>query len=254
MATKPSEDFLWAESETDPTRVTDPTALRPNGFPFKSAFASNAANYLFRALGRWTDFLQALFDTNGNLTFDSGNGIVQVDTDDASNFDVSVQHTGAGASKLSADELDAPTVTATDVNTTNVTATDVSTTDLDAVTAVLAVIDSVRVPRAVGIVTSTSSTAAIASQLYGISSVTFVSDSADTRIVDVNLGTAIDVGTPLVVNATVEGSTTPAVVVNAFDNSSGTSAVVRLVMKTVDGSAIASLTVDVNLSPYYATP
>lgn len=55
--TIPSEEILFAESAA-PGDVSDPSGVRSAGYPFKAPVPHEEFNYLFRALGRWTDNLR----------------------------------------------------------------------------------------------------------------------------------------------------------------------------------------------------
>lgn len=81
MATKPTDDYLWAESPASPTDVENPTIIRSGGWTFRSAIPFNWHNYLLRALGRWTDFFSSMFSSGGDLTLDAENGYVELVAD-----------------------------------------------------------------------------------------------------------------------------------------------------------------------------
>jgi hypothetical protein len=81
VATKPTDDYLWAESPPAPTDVVNPTAIRSAGWSFQSPIPFNWHNYLLRALGRWTDFFSSMFSSGGDLTLDAENGYVELVAD-----------------------------------------------------------------------------------------------------------------------------------------------------------------------------
>lgn len=81
MATKPTDDYLWAESPASPTDVENPTIIRSGGWTFRSPIPFNWHNYLLRALGRWTDFFSSMFSSGGDLTLDAENGYVELVAD-----------------------------------------------------------------------------------------------------------------------------------------------------------------------------
>lgn len=81
MATKPTDDYLWAESPPAPTDVENPTVIRSAGWSFQSPIPFNWHNYLLRALGRWTDFFSSMFSSSGDLTLDAENGYVELVAD-----------------------------------------------------------------------------------------------------------------------------------------------------------------------------
>lgn len=56
MATKPTEDFLWAES-ADPGDLSDPSGKRTAGYLFEDPWPHDEANYMFRAIGRYINWL-----------------------------------------------------------------------------------------------------------------------------------------------------------------------------------------------------
>jgi hypothetical protein len=77
MATKPTDPVNWAESGT----ATDPAAKRANGWLDNDELPAANANFLWRALGRWTAFFGALFSTSGALTQDVAGGSLVASTD-----------------------------------------------------------------------------------------------------------------------------------------------------------------------------
>lgn len=81
MATKPTDDYLWAESPPSPTDVENPTIIRSAGWSFQSPIPFNWHNYLLRALGRWTDFFSSMFSSSGDLTLDAEYGYVELVAD-----------------------------------------------------------------------------------------------------------------------------------------------------------------------------
>lgn len=81
MATKPTDDYLWAESPPAPTDVVNPTAIRSAGWSFESPIPFNWHNYLLRALGRYVDFFNKMFSAGGDLTLDAQNGYVELVAD-----------------------------------------------------------------------------------------------------------------------------------------------------------------------------
>lgn len=56
MADKPTEDILWAESAAGGD-VTDPSGKRSAGYLFEDPWPHDEANYMFRAIGRFTNWL-----------------------------------------------------------------------------------------------------------------------------------------------------------------------------------------------------
>lgn len=81
MATKPTDDYLWAESPPAPTDVVNPTVIRSGGWTFQSPIPFNWHNYLLRALGRYVDFFNKMFSSSGALTLDAQYGRVELVAD-----------------------------------------------------------------------------------------------------------------------------------------------------------------------------
>lgn len=95
---KPTDPVLWAESGT----ATDPVAKRTNGWVDNDTLPAAEANFLWRALGRWVDFLAPLFNDAGWLTSGIADGWLEATTDGSTR---EVDHVGDGAvtTLLSAD-------------------------------------------------------------------------------------------------------------------------------------------------------
>jgi hypothetical protein len=99
---KPPEEYLWAET-ADPGDVADPSLKRPAGWQFQDDLPHQDANYLFRASGRWIDWLQKQFGDVKELTLDALHGSLKVTTDNADLHVMQHDHTGAGYAVLRSD-------------------------------------------------------------------------------------------------------------------------------------------------------
>lgn len=111
MAVKPTDDFLWAETPADPGDVVNPTAKRTGGFLPNTDVLAEEFNYLFRALGRWVQYLDAL--DISNLLFGT-NGTLNVTNDSTQLYRLELDHSGAGRSGFAADEIDGNNFVRTD--------------------------------------------------------------------------------------------------------------------------------------------
>lgn len=92
---KPTDDILWAEGGG--ASVTNPTSKRTDGWVVKDKLPAANANYLWRALGRYANWLAGLFDTNGELTQDVADGSLVATTDGSTR---ELDHVGVGATTL----------------------------------------------------------------------------------------------------------------------------------------------------------
>lgn len=104
MAVKPTDDFLWAETPGDPSDVVNPTPKRAGGFLPDTDVIAEEFNYLFRAAGRWIQYLNTI--DISNLLFGT-NGAVALPLDTASVVRLVLSHAASGRFELVADELEA---------------------------------------------------------------------------------------------------------------------------------------------------
>lgn len=116
---RPSENIEWAES-ADSSDIDEPTAARSGGYQFEQDIAHDEVNWQFRAIGRWLDYFDDLFQgvleklPLGSLDF-GDNGSVEVGTDDASDHEIEHSHTGGGVSTLISDVFSAGSKVVTSV-------------------------------------------------------------------------------------------------------------------------------------------